>query len=522
MKLLPYALSLAVLFTLTEPARILSVIPTLSRSHYIDGRRILLELARRGHEIVSISCFEEKDAPPNFTWVQIEISSFFDAIPDMKEELYKKMDFFRGQERLWRFTNQLSEYIVNKPILKKFIEEDQSHFDLVLAEEFYQEVFYVFAHKYKAPLVLLSTFGSGHYISEYMGNALELSYVPHEFTDLYGELTFLERAKNLAYTAFDVIARKYFSLEEQHYLAQRVFKNLKDVPHVADLERNASLILINSHFTLAVVRPYLPNIVEIGGVHIEDVKPLEKKLKDVLDGAKNGVVLFSIGSFLELAAQPEPFIRDVLNTLGKLSQVVLLKWNSDEKMPVNYRNIYPMKWLPQNEILAHPNTVAFITHGGLHSAQESVYHGVPTICIPFYGDQPLNCKKSEKMGFGIHISNLTESNLNNALREILTNPSYRDTAKELSRRFKDRPMSALDSATYWIEYVIRHKGANFIKGPKRNLYWFQYYFLDLWLAVLTSLWVILKVLKALLSLVFGKKEVVKASEKKTGKKVKKN
>lgn len=39
-------------------------------------------------------------------------------------------------------------------------------------------------------------------------------------------------------------------------------------------------------------------------------------------------------------------------------------------------------------------------------------------------------------------------------------------------------MSALDKAVYWVEYVIRHKGAYHLRSAAVDLKWYQYYLLD--------------------------------------------
>lgn len=43
---------------------------------------------------------------------------------------------------------------------------------------------------------------------------------------------------------------------------------------------------------------------------------------------------------------------------------------------------------------------------------------------------------------------------------------------EYGARLRDQPQKALDTATYWIEYVIRHRGAAHLQSPlvKQNAF----------------------------------------------------
>jgi len=58
------------------------------------------------------------------------------------------------------------------------------------------------------------------------------------------------------------------------------------------------------------------------------------------------------------------------------------------------------------------------------SFQQSVFHGVPLIIMPFWNDQIYNARSSSKRGFGIHleISEMTEESLTGAVNELLNNP----------------------------------------------------------------------------------------------------
>ena len=69
-------------------------------------------------------------------------------------------------------------------------------------------------------------------------------------------------------------------------------------------------------------------------------------------------------------------------------------------------------------ILAHPKLKVFVTHGGQSSFQETLCHQKPALAIPVAGDQPLNAKEMERMGFGIAqpYATLDEKELFNALK----------------------------------------------------------------------------------------------------------
>lgn len=51
-------------------------------------------------------------------------------------------------------------------------------------------------------------------------------------------------------------------------------------------------------------------------------------------------------------------------------------------------------------------------------------------------------------------------------------------AKELSKRFKDRPKTPKEEIIYWTDYVIKHKGAHHLKPMGIRLPWYQYFLID--------------------------------------------
>lgn len=55
---------------------------------------------------------------------------------------------------------------------------------------------------------------------------------------------------------------------------------------------------------------------------------------------------------------------------------------------------------------------------------------------------------------------------------------YTNNVKGLSALFSDRPINPLDLGVYWIEYIIRHKGAPHLKNAGRKLDRLQYHSVD--------------------------------------------
>ena len=87
-------------------------------------------------------------------------------------------------------------------------------------------------------------------------------------------------------------------------------------------------------------------------------------------------------------------------------------------------NIKIASWLPQNDILGHPKTRLFFGHAGLNGMFESIYHGVPMICSPFFGDQFDNSQAAKSAGFAesLNLGKVTSEELVSVIQTVLTVP----------------------------------------------------------------------------------------------------
>ncbi|XP_010630050.1 UDP-glucuronosyltransferase 2B13-like [Fukomys damarensis] len=156
-------------------------------------------------------------------------------------------------------------------------------------------------------------------------------------------------------------------------------------------------------------------------------------------------------------------------------------WRFEGKKPDTLgSNTRLYKWLPQNDLLGHPKTRAFVTHGGANGVYEAIYHGIPMVGIPLFGEQHDNIAYMTDKGAAVNVNFLTISSteLLNALKMVLNSPSYKENAMWLSTIHHDQPMKPLDRAAFWIEFVMRHKGAKHLRPLAQNLTWYQYHSLD--------------------------------------------
>ena len=78
-----------------------------------------------------------------------------------------------------------------------------------------------------------------------------------------------------------------------------------------------------------------------------------------------------------------------LDAFSKLGKPIIWKWDEENVSDIP-SNVMIKQWVPQQDVLAHPNLKVFVTHGGLLSVQEALYHKTPLVGIPLGNDQRPN------------------------------------------------------------------------------------------------------------------------------------
>ena len=246
---------------------------------------------------------------------------------------------------------------------------------------------------------------------------------------------------------------------------------------------NVSLLLINTLMSTDYPRPLQPHFMFIGGFYVEKAKPLPADLEEFLQSAGNqGAIVMSFGTLF--AYELIDLLRVFENVFSRLQQRVI--WGNLGGKYINdlSSNVLRRQWIPQNDLLGHPKTKLFITHCGMGATHEAIYHGVPVLALPVVSDQLWNSQRlcdRLQMAQKLDLEKITENSLFAAITDVLNNKSYSMNAKEASRLMRDQPMSRKEYLNYWVEYIIRCKGAKhltdeYISTCDMSLY--RYFHLD--------------------------------------------
>ncbi|XP_043361703.1 UDP-glucuronosyltransferase 1A1-like isoform X3 [Dermochelys coriacea] len=340
-----------------------------------------------------------------------------------------------------------------------------------------------------------------------------ISYVPRIFTSSSDHMTFTQRVKNLLVNAAENLLC-YLLYSQYESLASEFLQ--REVT-ILELFSKAFIWLLRYEFVFEYPRPVMPNMVFIGGTNSEQKKPLSKEFESIVNASgEYGFVVFSLGSMV--SEIPMKKAKQIAEAFGTIPQTVL--WRYTGEVPPNLANNTKLiKWLPQNDLLAHPKARAFITHGGSHGIYEGICNGVPMVLMPLFGDQMDNAKRIESRGAGVtlNVLEMTSKDLSDALNAVINDKSYKENIMHLSALHLDRPVHPLDLAVYWVEFVMRHKGAQHLRPAAHDLNWIQYHSLDviafLLAVVLVTMFISLRCCLFCCRKCFGKKARVSKSRK---------
>ncbi|SPZ51061.1 Oleandomycin glycosyltransferase [Sarcina ventriculi] len=151
------------------------------------------------------------------------------------------------------------------------------------------------------------------------------------------------------------------------------------------------------------------------------------------------LILISLGT---MANENLDFYRNCFEALGSREDIDIIM-SIGKRININDLGVIPKNfklynYIPQLEVLKQVDL--FITHGGMNSTSEGLYHNIPLIIVPQFGDQATVAKRVSTLGAGIALigrDNYTADSIKLAVDKILFDNLYKENAFKIGKSLRD-------------------------------------------------------------------------------------
>ncbi|XP_066517712.1 UDP-glucuronosyltransferase 2C1-like isoform X2 [Hoplias malabaricus] len=470
-------------------------------SHWINMKILVEALHDKGHNITVIRAEDSwyiKETSPLYTSITIRRSGMFDK-PFMEGYINKLLEILREgstfarlklESEMWE--NGLKMVAKEEKLMMHIIEDKQliqslidTKFDVYLTDPVLI-CGILLGHYLKLPMVFnvrWTIHGEGHFAIA----PTPISYIPMPMSEYSDRMSFSQRVVNVVTYLVNLLQIEYFLTPRFNALCHKVCG-----PEVNyfELVQGAEIWLFRGDFIFEFPKPTMPNIVYMGGFQCKPSKPLPQDLEDfVQSSGEHGIIIMSLGTLVEKL--PHDVANAIAEAFAELPQKVIWAYKGERPTTLG-NNTLLMDWMPQNDLLGHPKTRVFVSHGGTNGVQEAIYHGVPLVGFGLIWDQPDNLSKMKARGVAktVDFATMDKKSFLETLKEVLYESSYRENMQQLSRIHRDVPVKPLDNAVFWTEYVMRHGGAPHLRTESYKMPWYAYHSVDVILVLLSVVLVI--------------------------------
>ncbi len=251
--------------------KILALFPYPLKSHFIMFDALLVELARRGHNVTVVNTFPKKKPVANYT--DIDVSACF-QLPSIRFEIERAFSYHSSLLRdLFSYVEAYDDILKCGPMQRLIKSEEK--YDLLITEIFSSDAMLGYVYKFKAPFISFCSTPLLTWAADRVGNPDNPSYISFSYNDKPLDLpysTLFQRFYNTYAYVLSRIKYKFFSETKTDAIIRKHFG--PNTPSLEEISRNTSLILTFSHLSINTPKPMVPGVIEVGGIQIKDPKPL--------------------------------------------------------------------------------------------------------------------------------------------------------------------------------------------------------------------------------------------------------
>ncbi|EDW04225.1 UDP-glycosyltransferase UGT5 [Drosophila grimshawi] len=485
-----WALGLTLVLLLTAWAvaqiggsHILGVFVDVHRSQLLVHLSVARVLLQRGHQLTLVTSLPLED-----DWLSENITHFLvDWQPKEQQITDYNANFVGRLQRTLSLLEQSGELLLQSAWLNFMHATPTTPYDLLLLGYHFNDHLLGVAAHFACPVAIISTQQPIGFVHSLLVNPEERWYVPQPY-DSRQRTGFEGWVFGVWEKSAELLARR---------VMQRIYSThfaTPPYPSFEEMRLRVSLALNNHHMiSEGPIAPLLPSMLDIGGIVMEQSRSTDNS--NLALNQTRSVIIFSLGTrFSWRSAQPQ-LERIFVEAFAQLEDYdICWTYDGDNATEISLanRHIRLSNWWPQAQLLAHPCTRLLITHGGKGSLSEALYYGIPLLGLPLRGDQRANLLKMQARGWGLSLDMdaLTPLELLATIQRLLKEEQFKQRIQVDSQLYRDRPLSASNLTGYWLEYVIRHKGAQHLSGNARQLTIWQRQLIDVRLVVFGTMFLI--------------------------------
>lgn len=231
-------------------------------------------------------------------------------------------------------------------------------------------------------------------------------------------------AKYMKETPWD-IAKMLFAMPKINKQIQRLREKGYPVKGLLEIVQND-----NETNTIVYTSKYFQPCSETFSDRYHFIGPSIRPVTEPVRKTAEKTVYVSMGTVNQ---NPE-FYRNCIHALAKTDwQVIISMGTNPEHFDHLPDNIQIYETVDQMAVLSIAD--AFITHCGMNSASEGLYFKVPLVLFPQTPEQGAVAKRTEELGAGIRLKSIAEEDILDTLKQILTDPDYKNNAIKVSDSF---------------------------------------------------------------------------------------
>jgi glucuronosyltransferase len=192
-----------------------------------------------------------------------------------------KLWYFQSVKIFWDIGIKLCDILLQDKALQTVLFSSKQQFDIIITSAFVHDCIFGIGYKLNIPIVEVCTFVGTKWMDEWFGNPSPYAYVPNIYQEHSERMNLWQRMHNTLSEIHTKLGRIFYVIP-QHDTILRKHLNSTNMPSIWELQKSTALMLLNTHFSIGYPRPMMPNMVEVGGMHITPPKKLRAVSRDAM------------------------------------------------------------------------------------------------------------------------------------------------------------------------------------------------------------------------------------------------